>query len=120
MAMGWTPPPSGDFGTHPLGGILGLAERRCVLVVLCPVRGALGGDLLPSLHLPFGTLGLAVEAGEFFGHQANGAVCDETAHRFARGAGGVVEASVCPVTFHRVDELHPRIGHVCGDDVQPV
>lgn len=65
-------------------------------------------------------VGLAVEAGEFFGDEPDRAISDESAHGFLCGAGGVVEAKVSRVAFHRLDELRQRVGHVCGDDVQPV
>lgn len=114
----------GDLGTHLLGGVLGLAEHSGALVVLSLVGSALGvepgGGLLPSFRRPFCTLGFVVEAGEFFGDQPHRAVCDESAHRFLGYVGGVVEATVCRVAFHRLDELRPGVSHVCGHDVEPV
>lgn len=39
------------------------------------------GDLLPPFRHPLCTFGLAVEAGEFVGDEANGAVCDAASAR---------------------------------------
>ena len=61
-----------------------------------------------------------VEPGEFFGDQPHWAVCDEAAHGFGGLGSGVVEAAVCRIAFHRVDELRPDVGHVRGDDMEPV
>src|SRR5699024_2710987 len=114
----------GDLGAHLYGGRFGGTEYGATLVILRSMRGALSveplGGLLPAFRLPFGPLGLAVEPGEFFGDQPHGAVSDEAAHGFVCCAGGVVEAAVCRVAFHRFNELRSGVGHVPGDDVQAV
>ena len=70
----------GDLGAYLCGGFFGLAEHGGALVILDPMRGTLGveagGDLLPPFRCLFGPLGLVVKAGEFFGDEPDGAVCD--------------------------------------------
>ncbi|WP_232003983.1 hypothetical protein [Propionibacterium freudenreichii] len=72
----------GDLGTHPLGGGLGQAEHLSGLLGLGSMRSTLSveprGDPLPPLGCSFGPLGLAVEAGEFFGDPPYEAVCNES------------------------------------------
>lgn len=86
--------------------------------------GEVGGTTLLGLggERPgdFGAFGFVVEACEFFRDECDRPVCDESAHGFVCGAGGVVEAPVCRVAFHRLDKLRPGIREVRGDDVEPV
>src|SRR5699024_4342503 len=94
------------------------------LVALDPVCDALsvevGGGLLPPFCHLFCTLGFTVESGEFFGDAADRAVLDDAPHCFGGLDGGVGEATVCPVAFHRINELRTRIRQILSDDVQPV
>jgi len=59
-------------------------------------------------------------AGEFGGDTSRGAALDEAAHGFDGLGGGVVEAPVSTVAFHRLDELRFGVGHVHCDDLQSV
>lgn len=61
----------GDLGVHPFSFAFRHVERGGVLVGLGSAGVGLGievcDDLLPSLRLSLGTLGLLVEAGKFVG-----------------------------------------------------
>lgn len=114
----------GNFGADRRRLILGAAEHIGLLVILSLVRRALGiepgGGLLPTFRRAFCVLGLICEAFQFLGDQVHGAVRYETLHGVDGLGGGVVESTVCPVAFHRLNELRPRIGHILGNIVQPV
>ncbi|MEH0059492.1 hypothetical protein [Auritidibacter ignavus] len=112
----------GDLRTHSCGFFLGPTEHGGVLVILGPVRGALGvkpvRGLLPPLRRLLCTLCLTIEPGEFFRNALDRAVPDDAADRRCRLYGGVVEAAVGGVALHRCDELRTPIRHVLGDDMQ--
>jgi hypothetical protein len=76
----------GDLGTHPCGLFLDLTKHGGALVVLGPVRGALGVEpvrgLLPPLCLPLRTFGFTVEPGEFGRDTPDRAVLDDAANCF--------------------------------------
>ena len=78
------------------------------------------GCLLPPRGAVFGLFRKLFEGGYLGTHEPRRAVIDQPAHGLGCLLGGVGEATVGAVAFHRLDELLPRIGEVIGDDVESV
>src|SRR5699024_10973787 len=114
----------GHFGTDVLGCVLSSVDYGVGLLIFGTVGVSLGvearGFLLPPVCLLLGALGYLVEASEFFGDELDRAIGDEAAYGFCCLGCDVGEASVCRVAFQCLDGLCSGIGHVFGDDMQPV